>query len=151
MIKNNSSFSSPYLCFLIVTNWCSNMQCYVLFISHAVFCTPACIILKPSVYSVHERPTVPLSPFASILFFVSPVHIHPDPSGGADSRCCPKQTCLDVGRRNGSQWPGSLYWKWGCLDPRAHCAWRGSAGNGPGPVRTWSLSYCTHQREKKSL
>lgn len=64
------------------------------------------------------------------------VHVHPDPSGGADSCHHPQQARLDVGGRNGSQWPGSLYRKWGHLDPRACRPWRGPAGHGPGPVST---------------
>lgn len=71
--------------------------------------------------------------------FLFAVHIHPDPSGGADSRCRPQQACLDVGGWNGSQWPGSLHWEWGCLDPRARRPWRGSAGHGPCPVSTKNL------------
>lgn len=73
------------------------------------------------------------------VHLLSAVHIHPDPSGGADPRCCPQQTCLDVGRWNGSQRPGSLYWKWGCVDPRAHRPRRGSAGHGPRQVGTENL------------
>lgn len=77
--------------------------------------------------------TVTASAFTCLCFAV---HVHSDPSGGADSCHHPQQARLDVGGRNGSQRPGSLYRKWGHLDPRARRPWRGSAGNGPGPVST---------------
>lgn len=81
----------------------------------------------------------PLIWTVSQSFVLSAVHIHPDPSGGAHSRCRPQQACLDVGGWNGSQRPGSLYWEWGCLDPRArHPRW-GSARHGPCPVSTENL------------
>lgn len=69
-----------------------------------------------------------------LMSHLSAVHIHPDPSGGADSCRHSQQACLDVGRWNGGQWPGGLYWEWGCLDQRACRSRRGSAGHGPRPV-----------------
>lgn len=69
----------------------------------------------------------------------SAVHVHPDPSGGADQRGGPQQTCMDVGSWNGRQWQRGLYWEWGSLDPRARRTGRGSAGHGPCPVSCWKL------------
>lgn len=71
-----------------------------------------------------------------IVTLFSTVHIHPDPTGGTDSCCCPQQTSLDVGCGNGSQWPGSLYWKRGSMDSEVRFSWRRSAGYGPGEVST---------------
>ena len=82
---------------------------------------------------------VPLIWTVSHSFVLSSVHIHPDPSGRAHSCCRPQQACLDVGGWNGSQRPGSLYWEWGCLDPRAHHPRWGSARHGPCPVSTENL------------
>lgn len=52
-------------------------------------------IIHTNDFNIHNAMLV--SHFQYLCLFSSLVHVHPDPTGGADPRCHPQQTRLDVG------------------------------------------------------